>query len=674
MLSTFQPRAYSSTVTKTSKANRTRLGEGVLQVAPFLLSSLDRQTVLACLRVNRTWKTVFEPLIWHDFILFRDHLPPHLLAFSSSAQTVFLSSGNNNNNNTGVQGLHGQQKQQPKRPRRRNPGVLLMQRNAHLIRRLEFYGEVPLLQQLLPGCTRLEHLEVTRYNDEVKQLLEQNTMTLQSFICKTDPLTKTMQDPVVIDKIWFLLKEMPHLRLLELDTVIVSDYEGRAFGSVVTNLRKLSLVDVKLLERPKSETAFFENLRTLVLDRCYVPNEDPQKLLLFQLCVRMENLVWKTRSGKLPIVGFVNLLNGALDHTRNRTRLLTGLDLSDSKVLDVEFSFLVKMLPVLTRINASNTLFGTLSVRALVDQLRSQHLEQEQQPQYQYRETTNTALLRIRELNLLQCPKLTTMDSQALLTTCAGLRVFYAPAVSALEMGRKRWVCLDLEELDVAVAQMDRLPTNAFPRHRAVYAQLAVLTKLKVLRLGELPAGAAGHDGAGRPSAAGIVPGSSLSNSNSPTGQVQTDFDGDQDMADLSSSDAYHHNQQHHHHHRSTTMSPGQEYQLDLKLDSGLGLLSTLTRIRELHCERLRTAMEFGDLQWVVQHWRTLERLVGSVNSAHRCSNHNSGYNGPQYGQQQQQQHQKEQQHEEMANTFLREQLPGLKTFKSQEEAWMSEV
>jgi len=123
------------------------------------------------------------------------------------------------------------------------------------------------------------------------------------------------------------------------------------------------------------------------------------------------------------------------------------------------------------------------------------------------------------------------------------------------------------------------------------------------------------------------------------------DFDGDQDMSDP---DTF----------RRGGSGVEQEYQLDLKLDSGLGLLSTLTRIRELNCERLRTGMEFGDLQWMVQHWKALERLVGSVNCAHR-----SCYGG----------HQKEN-HEGLANTFMREQLPGLKTFRNQEEAWLADA
>ncbi|GJJ70712.1 hypothetical protein EMPS_03062 [Entomortierella parvispora] len=627
-MSTFPSRNISSSLIKTSKANRTQLGQAILQIAPFLVHILDKQTVLACMRVDRAWKAVFEPLLWHDFNLFRDHLPPHLIG----AATVELSS-------SGGYDYNGQQQQQQlKRPRRRSPAVSLMQRNASLVRRLRFYGEISLFQQLLPGCTQLEHLEVTRYTEEVKQLLEQNTATLKSFICRTDPLTRAMQDPVVIDKIWFILREMPALRALELDTVIVSDYEGRAFGKVCTNLTSLKLIDVKLLERPKSETVNFVNLRTLVLDRSYVPNEDPQQLLLFQLCTRMESLVWKSRSGKLPVVSFVNLLNGALDQTRNRTRLLTSLDLSDSKVLDAEFAFLIKLLPMLIRIKANNTLFGTMTTRALVDQLMAQ-----QQDQLEHCVATPTALLRIRELYLMRCPNLTIVDTQTLLTSCAGLRVFSAPAVSALAMDHRRWVCLDLEELDVCVAQMDRLPTNAFPRHRAVYSQLAALSKLRVLRLGEIPSTPDGATGGGR--SAGVVPGSKQAN---PTlGRAGIDFDGDQDMTDP---DIFH----------RRGSGAQQEYQLDLKLDSGLGLLSTLTRIRELNCERLRTAMEFGELQWMVQHWKTLERLVGSVNSVHGGGH---GFDG----------HQKVQ-HDGMANSFLREQLPALKTFRNQEEAWLSDA
>ncbi|KAF9358205.1 hypothetical protein BGX26_002272 [Mortierella sp. AD094] len=503
-------------------------------ILPHLGDHLDKSTLLSSITVCRSWHACLEPFIWRNFNLLRDRLGPTAA-------------------NNGV-----------KRCSQRCPSIALIQRNAQHIHRIRYYGELPLLQQLLPGCTQLRYLEVARYSEEVKQLLQQNASTLHTFICKTDPLLRAKQEPVVLDKVWHLLKEIPTLRVLKLESVIVSDYEGRMFGTVCQKLNHLSLIDSKLIERPKSETQDFDSLRALILDRSYVPNED--QLQLFQLCPVLEHLTWKSRTGCLQILNFLFFLNSG------KFRRVTSLDISNSsKTTDHDFAKIIALLPGLTNLNATKTLFGYEGTRAMIELKKDQ----------------------IQELNFLGCPNITAMVAHAYLSSCPRLRKFSAPSVSAVDVARRRWVCLEIQELDIRIAGIEQLPAPSFPRHRGIYGQLAALTKLTVLRLGDL----------------GCEPSSPPAGIPDPRNR---------------------------------------QFMLDLKLDSGLGLLSTLNRLRELDVTNMHAVMEFGELQWVVQNWRRLERVVGSVHP-----------NPPQ---------------RDLSNEFLRDQVPGLKTFSSREEAWLSEL
>ncbi|KAF9943888.1 hypothetical protein BGZ70_005307, partial [Mortierella alpina] len=179
---------------------------------------LDKNSVLACSRVCRSWHALFEPFLWHQVSFFRyTSNSPHPLPQVSKRDRMACSALNSH---TGTNDCNHPQ-------RRQYPALTQIQTSTHHICQLRYLGgERPFLQQLFPVCTQLRHLEVTVNSDDVKQLLLQNTATLETFICRSDSLTRQTQGPVVLDKVFYLLAEMPHLRVLELDSVIVSDYEG----------------------------------------------------------------------------------------------------------------------------------------------------------------------------------------------------------------------------------------------------------------------------------------------------------------------------------------------------------------------------------------------------------------------------------------------------------------
>ncbi|KAG9068311.1 hypothetical protein KI688_010577 [Linnemannia hyalina] len=54
---------------------------------------------------------------------------------------------------------------------------------------------------------------------------------------------------------------------------------------------------------------------------------------------------------------------------------------------------------------------------------------------------------------------------------------------------------------------------------------------------------------------------------------------------------------------------------LSWKLDSGLGRLSTLTRLRAFICRRSGRDLEVEDIEWMMDHWPSLETLLGHFSS-----------------------------------------------------------
>jgi hypothetical protein len=336
---------------------------------------------------------------------------------------------------------------------RRYPTLGSLQRNARHIVRLRYYGELPLLNALLPHLNQLEYLEATRYTDQVKQLLKQNTATLHSLILKGDPLIPG--DTILIDRLWSHLLDFTALRVVELSSAIISDYEGSKFGLICRRLTRLSLIDSKFIERPKSEVGF-QQLRTLVLDRTFIPKEDDPPL--FELCPALEDFTWKSRSGKLSISKFMNFLYAG------RGEALSGLNLSGSHIPDSDLATIIRLLSGLTRFHASSSLFGFEATRAIVEKRQHQ----------------------IQELVLLQCPNFGPTVAQEILRTCSRLRVFSAPAINAVDMAQLQWSCIGLEELDICIAGTRRLPRLINSRHQGIYSQISVLANLRVLRLGEV--------------------------------------------------------------------------------------------------------------------------------------------------------------------------------------------
>ncbi|KAF9926229.1 Fanconi anemia group D2 protein [Linnemannia zychae] len=378
---------------------------------------LDRQTLLGCIRVARSWFAALEPCLWHTFTLLRD------------------------------QPVQGQTKNafQP----RRYPTIGALQRNARHIVCLRIFGELPMLKILAPHLHGLRYLETTRLTDEVKQILQQNAATLHTVVLKGDPLIPG--DIILIDRIWFYLLDFSALRTVEINSAIISDYEGIKFGLICRKLTKLSLIDSKFLERPKSEVEF-PNLKTLVLNRTFIPKEDQAPL--FELCSGLENFTWISRTGKLSTFKFMIFLNAGRGET------LSGMDLSGAQIPDSEFASIIRLLPGLIRFRASNSLIGVEATTVITMTLHHQ----------------------MQELHLLQCPNFGATQAQQVLVACSRLQMFSAPVINALDMLQMHWSCTELKELDICIAGTRRLRGISFPRHGGIYSQLAALSNLKTGR------------------------------------------------------------------------------------------------------------------------------------------------------------------------------------------------
>ncbi|KAF9953738.1 hypothetical protein BGZ70_000135 [Mortierella alpina] len=185
----------------------------------------------------------------------------------------------------------------------------------------------------------------------------------------------------------------------------------------------------------------------------------------------------------------------------------TSLDLSNATASDDEFAIVLKYLPSLTHLNVKKTLFGREATNVLL-------LENSGPRQ---------RLQRLQRLNTLDSPHITSVEAQDVLEKSA--------------------------ELDICITEMDELPPRATHRHQEIYRQLAALSNLKVLRLGDpgrLSFSAPSSDPQRRP------------------GPNEDEYMPTRPPPSASSS------------------------MLDFKLENGLGALSTLTRLKELGCEMMQ--------------------------------------------------------------------------------------
>jgi hypothetical protein len=159
----------------------------------------------------------------------------------------------------------------------------------------------------------------------------------------------------------------------------------------------------------------------------------------------------------------------------------------------------------------------------------------------------------LKTLEIDNTTQVTSSMVQEIMSSCPLLEVLKVPRIEASDIvSGKPWICVRLRMLKTNLRFTSCILADAQP---LVFDQLSKLTRVEVLR-----------------------------------------FDSFEDSRTKSSSTAL-------------------RLKLDLRLEMGLGKLSTLQVLRDIHFQDIEQMMGEKDIEWMLEHWKCLSRVYGVLNN-----------------------------------------------------------
>ncbi|KAF9344719.1 hypothetical protein BGX34_005399 [Mortierella sp. NVP85] len=462
-------------------------------------------SLLSAFRVCKAWHAALEPLLWHTLKL--QNQPCNFT------------------------------------PRQATPTLLL--RNRHHIRHLHETGSNSLMKFLafsvrLP-LMQLTSIHVSILSPEILMIIQQNVETLTSFSCRSNRLRKDLEaQSLWCRQLFFALELVPRLTELAIGPAILLDSPKTVFSKICTHLKKLELDRLKVADRTlyadsipteAHELEPFPELEELTLIWNDFP--PPCQLELVRKSPKLKSLIWRRGSQLLT----QSWLSGTLPVPSDLARL----DIGHSHLEDDTMARVLALLPNLVALNARSTPFGARCALQLLEN---------QGP-------------KMIELDLMDCDSLSSTVIQRFLTGMPNLRKFGAARLEASDIttpfmksnttasSPSSWVCLDLEELELAIIGVHRIE-NPAPREACfiIYEQLAQLARLRVLVLRE-----------------------------------------------------------------NVSASREEDFRLDWTLRNGLKNLHTLKRLSSLDIQGLHAKVGMEEIEWMAQEWPQLSELKGKLNN-----------------------------------------------------------
>ncbi|KAG0015660.1 hypothetical protein BGZ80_009721 [Entomortierella chlamydospora] len=182
-----------------------------------------------------------------------------------------------------------------------------------------------------------------------------------------------------------------------------------------------------------------------------------QELEFVSRCPNVRFFRWQTTNslpeGQAPRVQ--SLLN-------SRLRYLRTLAIPHTSLSDADIAVIIMSLPALVNLHAEASQFGILTTQAIVNSKRG-----------------------IQELDIRSCESTTPEMIQEILSTCEDLETFGAGIFDMKDLARGPWVCKRLSKLHISIMTTSTTDEVKSVEHERMYDQLAHLTKLEVLDLGD---------------------------------------------------------------------------------------------------------------------------------------------------------------------------------------------
>ncbi|GJJ77446.1 hypothetical protein EMPS_09805 [Entomortierella parvispora] len=492
------------------------------------------------------------------------------------------------------------------------PSTETLHRNANHIFELTCL-DLYLVDQLIPGCCRLEKLVMRCLGPQVCQLLLQSQKTLKEVYLRRDSLQDNGED--FTDEIIQALQKCENLERLVLNDFLIKPRDDRdgAESNVAQDFYKflkrvphLELHNVNFMEPPlpvlKDQeevvgeyvpivqidplttegfsispyaSSNFEpslpKLETLVLFGSRMNLLDQTRLL--HHCDQLQSLSWS-------ILNFTNLVNNLGADMHFRFQKLTHLDLFWTQLSDADIADLLARTPQVTHLNLNKTLIGRHTIERIVgpgmledaDDEVGQALAGAGPVVFVSHAVGDHGLHGLRNklvsLDIIDCLLVTSHQVRSILWHCSELKDLRAtvvaardlfdpplnandaaPAAGALEI--RDWACTKLEMLHINIVDVPAL-TKIEDQQRAIMAQIGRLHHLRALSI----------------------------ESTTLNREVGT---------------------------RTNKTS------LHFSLQAGLDELATLSRLRSFHFGSVKHLMGAAEYEWMGRHWSGLRELGGNL-------------------------------------------------------------
>ncbi|KAF9132551.1 hypothetical protein BGW39_011816 [Mortierella sp. 14UC] len=452
-----------------------------------------------CLRVCWTWHSFFASHVWKSCTIdYERHSTHHLIPTSSIATY------------------------------------------GHYIRSLVFNGFISVdhFAVASASCTRLEDLKVVDgarvgfqgFSNNCTEL-EQVWASLALLLANNLNLTtvEIAEMHFTPEKVfWNAIEAHPGIKSLSLDQVrIEQGYLQENFWKACSGLERLTLRRCRILDSNNSSPAIpvmFRRLQELNIENLFQPLPHVQ-IELLRLAPQLCSFYWRggmihglARDTLLSVLGSGRLPN------------LDSIDIMGMNIGDLDGEHIVQCMSRVRRLSLYQTNFGPSSLQALQPHFKS-----------------------VEELNLMQCPLITSPNIALILRSCPVLHVFKAETITSDDIkDGEVWPChehLHTLSLYFRLTQADRIADSQ--------RTFLLLSKLRALRR------------------------LNISKYMSP-------------------------------HERVFTIVFG----LQLRLDHGLAQLASLRHLEALYFDRLAQDMAMADAEWMEHNWKALRVVRGNFNSS----------------------------------------------------------
>ncbi|KAG0052101.1 hypothetical protein BGZ83_002979 [Gryganskiella cystojenkinii] len=430
--------------------------------------------------------------------------------------------------------------------RTQRPMLGVLQRYGGHVRTLLCPENYAALRLAAPYCCAIETLVLGSMTDEVLEILRRNKETvrrLQFRRSNTSPpsFTDSQRRHANLlfppDGVLNLLDQMPQLHTLSICYLnIKTESQATVFFRICERLTALELSgEVRFPLLPQLAPTLWRvnpGLRSLTLIDCRLTPQ--QELALFEHCPNLVNFFRRDE-------GYIDYgpLTHLVEYWRANGSRIKAFGYASTTASDPELAQAITAImaihPSLERVEVRGTKFGLLSQQVILQEMSD----------------------RLRILDLVDCENVDPGMVNTIMCACSGLTKLSADKVKAEDVIESRWVCLELEELQVMfVAATANL--SLFHVQCGVYDQLSKLRKLRLLSVSRA---------------------------------VQS----------------------------SRSIQPSRSI-LQLNLDSGLARLAQLKELREIGFEQqndMFSSFRVGidEIKWMLKHWPKLEGIYGTFSS-----------------------------------------------------------